>query len=133
MKDKDGYVHTEVHVSMHEFSQIGMLAHKDLKQQLASHSYTPVTFILGLWTYESHWISFTLVVNDFGIKYTSLSSLNHLLNVLKTFCTITTNMNSNLYICVSLQWKWNYSVRYSMLKYIPNLIKKSQYIPPLKP
>ena len=83
LKDKDSYVYTEVHGGMYRFSQAGMLVHKDLKQRLTSHGYTLVTFTLGLWTHKLNRILFTLVVDDFSIKYTLLLSLNHLLNILK--------------------------------------------------
>jgi len=133
LKDKDGYVYAEVHGGMYGFPQAGMLAHKDLTKRLTSHGYTPATYTPGLWTHKSNGITFTLVVDDFGIKYTSLSSLNHLLDVLKTFYNITINMKGDLYIGVTLQWKWNHSVRCSMPSYIPNLVKKLQHVPPLKP
>ena len=105
LKDKDGYVYTEVHGSIYEFLQIGMVAHKDLKNRLTSHRYAPVTFTLDLWTHKLNGILFTLVVDDFSIKYTSLSSLYHLLNILKIFYSITTNMKGDLCIGVTLQWK----------------------------
>ena len=82
-QDKDGYVCTEVHGGMHGFPQAGMLAHKDLVKRLTDHVYKPTTFTPGLWTHQSNGISFTLVVDYFGIKYSSMSSLNHLFNVLK--------------------------------------------------
>ena len=67
---------------MYGLPQAGMLAHKDLVSQLTKHGYYPATFTPGLWTHESNGITFTLVVDDFGIKYTSIESLNHLINVL---------------------------------------------------
>ena len=118
---------------MHGFPQAGMLAHKDLVKRLAAHGYKPTTFTPGIWTHQSNGISFTLVVDDFGIKYSSISSLNHLFNVLKTFYTITTNMKGDFHVGVSLEWKWNHSVRCSMPKYIPNLMKKLKHVPPIKP
>ena len=41
-------------------------------------------------------------------------------------------MEGDLYIGVSLEWKWNEKVRCSMPKYVPNLMKRLKHLPPLK-
>ena len=122
-KDKDGYAFTEAHGGMCSFPQAGILAHKDLVKRLIAHGYKPTTFTPGTWTHQSNGISFTLVVDDFGLN-SSMSSLDHLFNVLKTFYDITTNMKGDLHIGVSLEWKLNHSTRCSMPKHIPNFMKK---------
>ena len=83
LKDKDGCACTEVHGGMCGFPQAGMLAHKDLLKRLKVHGHTPTTFAPGLWTHQSNGISFALVVDDLGVKHSSISSLSRLLKVLK--------------------------------------------------
>ena len=85
LKDKDGHACAEVHGDMHGFQQVGMLDHKDLVKRLTAHGCTLTTFTPGVWNHQSNGVSFALVVEDFGVKHSSISSLNHLLNVIKTF------------------------------------------------
>ena len=88
---------------MHSFSQAGMLARKDLVKRIAAHSHKPTTFTPGSWAHETNETSFTRVVDDFGIKITSISSLKHLFDFLKKIYSITINMEGNLHIGVSLE------------------------------
>ncbi|KAL7517916.1 hypothetical protein ACHAWF_000166 [Thalassiosira exigua] len=48
----------------------GILANKFLKENLAKDEYFELPHTPGLWKHESHPIAFSLVVGDFGIKYT---------------------------------------------------------------
>ena len=96
---------------MCSFPQAGTLAHKDLVKRLKAHGYAPTTFAPILWTHETNGISFTLVVDDLGIKHTSMSSLNHLFDALKKFYSISINAEGNVHVVVSLEWKWNNSVK----------------------
>jgi hypothetical protein len=63
--------------------QAGILAQKLLEERLNKHGYSQSKAVPGLWTHSSRPISFTLVVNDFGIKYVGRQHMQHLLNILK--------------------------------------------------
>ena len=76
--DSAGHVHAEVRGGMCGFPQVGRLAYEDLKSHLAKYGCKPVKFTPGLWKHHSNKISFTLVVDDFGVKHNSMDSLNHL-------------------------------------------------------
>ena len=67
MFHKDGYVHTEVNGGMHGFPQAVMLAHKDLVTRLTAHGCKPTPFTPGLLTHKTNVISFSLLVEDFGV------------------------------------------------------------------
>ena len=49
--------------------QAGILANKLLQQRLLLHGYYECKHTPGLWQHLTRPISFTLVVNDFGVKY----------------------------------------------------------------
>ena len=55
------------------------------------HGYAPVTHTTGLWKHHTRNITFTLVVDDFGIKYTNLDDVTHLQNALHQQYKITTD------------------------------------------
>jgi hypothetical protein len=49
----------------------GRIANDHLTAFLAPHGYTPVPVTPGLWHHDKTDLAFTLVVDDFGIKYTN--------------------------------------------------------------
>ena len=77
-KAKNGYVYMEIRKGMYGLPQAGILANKLLKERLAKHGYYEVPHTLGLWTHITRPIVFTLVVDDFGIKYCGKQHTQHL-------------------------------------------------------
>ena len=65
------------------FETSGHTSKPNLAAHLKSCGYHPVTFTLGLWKHYENYTTFTPVVDDFAIKYTSMEKVDHLLNVLK--------------------------------------------------
>ena len=62
---------------MYGLKQAGKLANKQLKKVLATGGYFPSKYTPGLYLHETCPISFTLVVDDFGVKYfVKLDALN---------------------------------------------------------
>ena len=130
----DGFVYIEIRGGMYGLPQAGRLAHEELVQHLAPYGYAPVQFTPGLWTNTKLGITFTLVVDDFGIKYNSIDHLHHLNSALETKYTVTLDITGSLYIGVSL--KWNYQAREvtcSIPGYIPKLLERLNHAIPTTP
>jgi hypothetical protein len=68
---------------MYGLPQSGIIANKLLRKQLKPHDYYEVVNTPGLWKHESRPVIFTLVVDDFGIKYTGDEHAHHLIDTLK--------------------------------------------------
>ena len=66
---KDGKVYVEIRKAIYGLPQAGILANKLLRERLHPHGYYKVPHTPGLWKHIARPISFTLVVDDFGIKY----------------------------------------------------------------
>ena len=81
--DNSGCVHTEVRGVMHGLPHIGRLANEDLRSHSCQCGHEPVQCTPGLWKHENNGISFTLVVDDFGVKFNTIKSLTHLIDALK--------------------------------------------------
>jgi len=64
----DGYVYIEVNKGMYGLPQAGILAQELLEQWLNKHGYFQLKFIPGLWKHVTRPISFTFVVDNFGIN-----------------------------------------------------------------
>ena len=66
---KDGWVYVEVSKEMYGLPQAGILAQKLLEERLNAAGYHQSQYTPGLWTHKWRPICFTLVVDDFGVKY----------------------------------------------------------------
>jgi len=54
---------------MYGFPQAGLLANELLEKRFNEHGYHQSKLVPGLWKHEWRLIQFTLVVDDFGVKY----------------------------------------------------------------
>ena len=77
---------------------------------------------------------FSLVVDDFGIKYASLTDANHLINSLRELYEITIDWTGKLYCGLTLEWDYyNRRCTLSMPGYIAKALHKFQHPLPAKP
>ena len=75
----DGYVYCEIQKGMYGLPHAGIIAQLQLKEQLAKHGYRQSKTMPGLWKHDNHPISFSLVVDNFGVKYVGKEHAQHLL------------------------------------------------------
>jgi len=64
----DGFVYIKIQKGMYGLPQAGILAQELLEQRLNKHCYRQSPITPGLWRHNYRPISFTLCVDDFGIK-----------------------------------------------------------------
>ena len=134
--EEDGYVYMEVRKGMYGLPQAGKIANKQLQEHLAKYRYYPVTHMPGLWRHTTRNIVFTLVANDFGIKYdaNNMDDIHHLLSALKDKYTITEDWNGKQYCGLSLNWNYPQSyVNISMPGYVQAALHKFQHPHPSRP
>ena len=81
--EHNGKIYVRVNKGMYDLPQAGLLAHQQLTRFLNPHGYFESKITPGLWTHETNPLSFTLIVNDFGIMYEDRSHVENLLNILK--------------------------------------------------
>ena len=77
--------------------QACILANKLLKRGLAPHGYFKCKQTPGLWKHTTRPITFTLVVNEFGVKYECQEDIDHLIVCIKKKYELTINWDGNLY------------------------------------
>jgi hypothetical protein len=115
---------------MYGLPQAGILAFNQLKTDLATHDYAPCTHTPGLWTHSTRDIMFSLVVDDFGIKYTNRDDAMHLLTALEELYTVTADWTGSLYLAMTLNWDYiHYTVDISMPCYVAKALDRFQHIP----
>ena len=76
--DPDGYIYMEICKAIYGLKQAGKLANKQLEKVLLTHDYYPSEYTPGLYLHKTRPISFTLVVDDFGVKYVNKAGTLHL-------------------------------------------------------
>ena len=111
--------------------QAGILANKRLKQKLAPFGYHECKNTPGLWYHETRNITFTLVVDDFGVKYVDKTDVNHLISSIKNDYELTVDWTGNLYCRISLDWDYvNRWVNISMPGYIKKKLQEYDHTIP---
>ena len=86
LRDKathDGYVYCEIQKGMYGLPQAGIIAQLLLEERIAKHGYHQSNMTPGLWTHDTRPISFSLVVDDFGVKYIREEHSQHLLDTVQ--------------------------------------------------
>ena len=61
----------------------------------------------GLWRHVTQPISFTLVVDDFGVKYVGQEHAEHLIQVLREYYTMSIDWDGSLYCGIQLDWDYD--------------------------
>ena len=73
----DGWVFVEIRKWMYGLPQASVLSHAKLTSVLAPHGYAPTKHTLGLWTHSNRPIAFSLLVDNFGVKYVREEHAKH--------------------------------------------------------
>ncbi len=83
--------------------QAGILVSKRLQQRLAPFGYHECLNMQGLWYHKILPILFTLVVDDFGVKYINKDDIKHLISSLKKTYKLMEDWIGDLYCGVALK------------------------------
>jgi hypothetical protein len=67
--EADGWCYVEIRKAMYGLKESGFIANQELKVILAKQGCIPSKFTPGLFTHKTRSIAFSLVVDDFGVKY----------------------------------------------------------------
>jgi hypothetical protein len=104
---RDGFVILEIRCAVWGLSQAGILANKLLQKRLKAHGYYKCVNTPGLWRYATRPITFSLMVDDFGVKYMGKEHAEHLINCLKeeTY-KLTEDWTGDLYCGILLRWDY---------------------------
>ena len=67
--DSKGFIYLEIRKGMYSLKEAAILAYKQLYDHLSKFGYVPMKHTPGLWRHESRPTTFTLAVDNIGIKY----------------------------------------------------------------
>jgi hypothetical protein len=102
----DGYVYCKIQKGMYRLPQAGIIAQELLQECLAKVGYYQSKIVPGLWTHKMRNTCFTLVVDDFAIKYTKMEITKHLIDTLQKDYTITVDWDTTKYIGLTIEWDY---------------------------
>ncbi len=85
--DANGFVSIKIQKGMYGLPQAGILMQELLEKRLNKHGYCQSPITPGLWQHNFFPISFTLCIDDFGIKYVGREHVEHLSSILRMSTT----------------------------------------------
>eukprot|EP00957_Ditylum_brightwellii_P009149 692015-Ditylum_brightwellii.AAC.1 len=128
------FIFVEVRKGMYGLPQAGRITHDQLKLYLSKFGHAPVPHTPGLWKHCTRDITFCLLVDNFGIKYTNRDDVHHLITALKELHKISIDWRGELFCGIILNWNYQSQwVDLSMPGYIPAALHKFQHPPPKLP
>jgi Reverse transcriptase (RNA-dependent DNA polymerase) len=114
----------QVSKGMYGLPQAGLLAQQRLIKHLAAHGYIQ-TQTACLFAHTTNGTVFTLVVDDFGVKYTTRAGADHLIATLQLLYQIKTNWTGTSYIGFNIAFDTTrQTVTLSMPGYIAKVLKR---------
>ena len=125
----DGSIYIKAKRGMYGLPQSGLLANELLETRLNKNGYRQSKLVPGLWQHNTRLVQFTLVVDNFGVKYAGEEHANHLKQVLEEHYTRTCDWTGTHYIGITLDWNYTKrQVHLSMPKYVSKALKQFQHI-----
>ena len=116
---------------MYGLPPAGKIANDKLKLHLDKFGYEPAPITPGLWRHQTFPLQFSLVVDEFGIKYEPQEDITHLLGALKTIYKISEDWGGKLYCGLNLEWDdYRREVLVSMPNYVTKALHKFQHPTP---
>ena len=121
---KNDFLYVKKGKSICGLPQAGELVNKILKEIFSHAGYFEVPHTPSLWTHITRPVQFTLVEDDFDVKFTVKYHTDHLVRALKNNYKKSTDWTEGLYCVITLQWDKNQGrLDFSMTGYIKNQLK----------
>ena len=119
----DGHVYFEVMKGMYGLPQAGLLAQQ--RSHLAQSEYIQFSVIPCMFRHPTNDLSFVLVVDDFGVKFTNSKGRDHFLDTLRALYTITIDSKGSQYLGMAIEhYKTKQTIGISMPGYIARVLER---------
>ena len=118
----NGWIYFRIKKVIYGLKQAGLLSNKMLAEILNKEGYYQAKHTLGLWPHKTTEISFTLVVDDFRVKYVKKEDMHHLEKVLVSVYPCKSDWTGNQYIGVHLKWDYK---KCTLRTSIPGYVRKA--------
>jgi hypothetical protein len=130
----DGWMYIEIRKGIYGLKQAGLLANQILQKRLEPFDYYPTRHTPGLWLHKTRPIAFSLIVDDFAVKYVGKHHVDHLRDALLRSYELTTDWEGKVYSDMSFKWYYKYrTCGNSVPGYVANVLSKFQHDAPKHP
>ena len=127
--DDKGFVYVKCVRGMHSLPHAGSISQKMLKGRIEKLGYRNGDKTPGFWKHNTQPISFTLIVDDFGVKYVRKKHANHLLKVLNKHYTVAEDWEGKNYGGITIDWDYTKrQVHLSMPEYVKDYLIRFQHM-----
>ena len=100
--ESDGWIYIKIVKGMYGLPQAGKIANDLLQKRLKKAGYHQCQYTPGLYKHTWRPVTFTLVVDDFGVKFVGDQHANHLKNTLEKYYDVTVDWSGSKYIGITL-------------------------------
>jgi hypothetical protein len=129
-----GFIYLDMQQAIWGLPQAGILANKLLQKCLLPHGYYKCANTPGLLKHITRPNLFTLVVDDFGLKYIGQEHVEHLIVCIKEKYELTKDWTGDLYCRIKLNCDYNArNLDISMSRYVKKLLLKYKHCVPAQP
>ncbi len=123
--DASGNVHCEVRRGTYGLPQAGIITRELLEERLLKAGYQQSKITPGYWKHDWRPISFTLVMDDFGVKYIGKEHVHHLTQTPKQHYEIKEDWEGTHYLGITLDWDYKKrEVHLSMPGYVERALAR---------
>ncbi len=136
LRDKatsNGYIYCKIQKGMYGLPQAGIIAQQLLEECLQKHGDRQSQMTPGLWKHDTRPISFSLVVDDFRVKYVGKENAQHLLDTVPHYYKCSCDWKGEQYCGLILKWDYKgKKVHVMMPGYVTKALTRFQHPPPVK-
>ena len=102
----NGYCYAKIHKAMYGLREAGYILNVELKGVLRLANYVLSKYTPGLFTHKTRDIAFSLVVDDFGVRYGKIEDTEHLLKTIKDRYPVRAEWSPTFYLGVTLDFDY---------------------------
>ena len=99
----DGYC---IERGIYGLPHTGLLANNLLAKRLIKAGDYQCQFTPALWRHVWRPVTFSLVVDDFGVRFKGDCHANHLINTLKKYYDVSVDWKGELFVGIKLKWDY---------------------------
>ncbi|KAL7477035.1 hypothetical protein ACHAW6_002855, partial [Cyclotella cf. meneghiniana] len=124
----DNCIYIKIMLGMYGLPHVSLITNELLEKRFNKHGYHQSKLVSGLWKHNWHPVWFTLVVDDFGVKYIGKEHTLNFQSVIESSYPRSTNWTGDRYIGIMLDWDFvTKKVHLSMPGYVAKALKLFQH------
>ncbi len=130
----DGYVYCKICQGMYGLPQVVIIAQELLAKRQNEQGYTQSKTTPRLRTHEWRPITFSLIVDDFGVKYIGEEHAQYLLQMVQKYYTRLFETGGERYCGLTIKWDYvGKKVHLLMPSYVEKALRRFWHPPPIVP